>query len=70
MAERYDITGQRPSSQVNDSMRVEYTYEVTFRTKPSGYTGIIQVPVSQYNPDTVHALVDALAANLEAVGKL
>lgn len=70
MADNYDITGQRPSSRVSPDMRIEDTYTVSFRTKPSGYVGVVQVPVGQYNPDYVHQLVDAQARNLEAIGNL
>ena len=70
MADNYTITGQRPSSRVSPNMSIERTYEVTFTTKPSGYVGVLEIPVGQFNPDNVHQLVNAQAVNLEAVGNL
>lgn len=70
MADNYTVTGQRPSSRVNANMNIERTYEVTFTTKPSGFVGVAEIPVGQFNPDNVHATIDPLALNLEAVAKL
>lgn len=70
MADRYQVTDQRPSSHVTRAGQIENTYVVTFVTKPGNITGTVEIPVGQYDPTNVHRILDAQAANLESIANL
>jgi hypothetical protein len=69
MAEGWTPTYQRQTTRITNGGRFEQVMEVHFRTD-HGTEAYIDVPLSQYQPDRVKALVDAYVANIAAVHEL
>lgn len=65
----YTIIGQELTEDLTPDGRFVDTWRITYQT-PAGVTAYVRVPASQYNPDTVHALISANVANVEAVHAL
>lgn len=71
MAESYDVTAQRQTTNMMPDGRFGDVVEITFVTKPSGIVLRQDVPVSQYsNVETVRELLADRAAQAEAIHKL
>lgn len=70
MAETYTVTGSTRGVEANGSGGFTRTMEVAFTTLPSNIAGVIIVPESQYNPESLRPLLEAAAANAEAVHAL
>jgi hypothetical protein len=70
MADRYVVTGQRQTVELDASGRALAGVEITFTTKPSNVVSAITVPAPQYTPDEVARLLDEAAANVEAIHAL
>ncbi len=69
MSDSWQVVGQRQSSVRGPSGGLEDAMVVSFKTA-KGNMGQITVPMSQYNPATVHELVDAQATQIDAVSAL
>lgn len=67
MADTYEVTGQRQTTRLSPSGQFQEVVEVAFTTKPSGASGTVVVPVSQYQPDAVIDMLTRQAAALETV---
>ena len=65
MADTYEVTAQRQTTRLSPSGQFTEVVEVSFTTKPSGATGTVVVPVSQYQPDAVIGMIERQAAALE-----
>jgi hypothetical protein len=70
MADTYQVTGQRQTVEPTDTGSIARGVEITFTTKPSNVTSTVVVPESQYTPDEVRRILEAAAANVEAVHTL
>lgn len=65
----WQVTGQQPTTQVNDVGTVQQGIKVQFRTG-NGTAGSIFVPMAQYTPDNVRALIAGQAAIIDQVDAL
>lgn len=70
MASDYTITAQRQSQTLDAQGQVSQVMVVTFQTVPEGVVGSIDVPLAQYNENTVRSLVEARVAQIRAVHSL
>lgn len=70
MAGTYDVVSVGPTILDPRAGRDPRGVLVTFVTKPSGLSGEIRVPETDANPATLGPLLDAAAANLEAIKNL
>jgi len=69
MSESWQVVGQRQSTVRNASGQFEDAMIVTVKTG-KGNTFNLTIPMSQYTPANVHALIDAQAAQVDAVSSL
>ena len=70
MADTYDIVTIQPRTRSDGGNVFRRVQEVTFRTKPSGIVGTLDVADADLSPDAVDELVKARAALLEQVKAL
>lgn len=70
MAETFQVTAQRQTSTVDAQGNVVPVMAVSFTTYPSGVTGSVDVPLAQYDADTVRSMIEARVAQIEAVHSL
>lgn len=70
MASDYTVTTQRQSQTLDAQGQVQPVMVVTFQTVPEGVVGSIDVPLAQYNEDTVRSLIEARVAQIRAVHNL
>ncbi len=70
MADTYTIVSQVPRVRSAPGGQFTRVIEVTFTTKPSGQTGMVDIPADGYGPDTVADIVAAQAAAIERVQHL
>lgn len=69
MAPTFQITAQRQTQEITADGRVVPVMEVTFVT-PTGTSASINVPIANYSPEYVAALVGDYAARIESVSAL
>lgn len=69
MADGWQVVGQRQSSVRSPSGAFEDAMIVSYKTA-DGTIGQVTVPMSQYSPEHVHALIDAQASQVSAVSSL
>ena len=60
------VVGQRQTTVIDDAGQITPVMAVTFKTE-KGLTGIVDVPLSQYNVENVRKAVGAKAATLDGV---
>lgn len=65
----WKVTGQTEYTQVNPTGSPVQGMKVLFQTG-QGHPGSIFVPLAQYTPHNVRALINTAAANIDAVGML
>lgn len=70
MAATYKVTGSNRSVQQTPGGGFVRTMEVSFITEPSNVAGVIEVPETQYTPEHLAPLLEAAAANIEAIHAL
>lgn len=70
MAATYDIVSQVPRTRIDPGGTPTQTVLITFKTKPSGQVGQVDVPASMYTIDEVDRLATVKAALIEAVQAL
>jgi hypothetical protein len=70
MADNFTIVSQAPVTDADASGTFVPAMEIRFTTKPSAVPGRVRVPISQYTPDNVAAIVAANARLLEQVQQL
>jgi hypothetical protein len=70
MAATFTITGIVPKTRSAPGGLFTSVQQVTFTTKPSEITGVIDVPSQTFTPDEVDRLVSEQAKLLEAVKAL
>lgn len=70
MADSYQVVSQRQTQTIDPSGNVVGVMEVTFMTQPSGVTASVDVPLAQYNAETVRAMIDARVDQIEQVHQL
>lgn len=70
MAADYDVVAQRQTQTLDAQGQTTSVMVVTFQTKPEGIIGSVDIPIAQYSPDTVAALVEARVQALKAVHAL
>lgn len=60
------VTGQRQTTVIDASGQITPVMAVTFKTE-KGIVGTVDVPLSQYNIDSVRQAVGAKAATLDGI---
>lgn len=70
MADTYEITSTNEVLDVSDPTKPVQSERITFRSKATGASGTITVPVEGLTPDRVHELVAARVATLDAIHAL
>lgn len=70
VASDYTISAQRQSQTLDAQGQVQQVMVVSFQTIPEGVVGSIDVPLAQYNENTVRSLVEARVAQIRAVHSL
>lgn len=70
MASNFMVVDQMPATIRTASGNIEDGVQITFTTKPSGVTGVVRVPASQYTPAEVEKILSAQAAIIEQVHRL
>lgn len=70
MADVYEIVRAAPRTRAEPGGAFTQVQLVTFRTKPSGYIGTLEVPDAAFTPEEVDRLVREKTAVLEAVAHL
>lgn len=70
MADTYEIVNQKPRSRSEPGGLIQNVVAITFKTKPSGVVGIVDVPETVYSADEVDKIISAKAALLETVQNL
>lgn len=70
MADNFTIIGQRRTSKPGPNGQLQDIFQVDFVTKPNNVASTVDVPDTQYNPETVLQLVTQAAANIEAIHTL
>lgn len=65
----WTVTGQRETQQIGPSGQFQRGMEISFMTN-AGNAGTVWVPYNQYTPGNVAMVIDARAAQLDAVGGL
>jgi len=70
MAETYKVTSSTRTVEQSPGGGFTKTVDVGFLTIPSNVAGVITVPESQYNPESLRPLLEQAAANIEAVHAL
>lgn len=70
MASDYTVTGQRQSQTLDAQGQVQQVMVVTFQTVPEGVVASLDVPLAQFNEDTVRSLIEARVAQIRAVHAL
>lgn len=69
MADKWTVLRQEAMTAANPAGGFHQVIRVTFRTA-AGVTSFVDVPRESYNVDNVRALIDAHAADLDAVASL
>jgi len=70
MADSYVITNTTPRTRSAPGGQFTKVQEVTFQALPSKQYGQVDIPLDDFTPDNVAAVVAPLAANLNAVKNL
>ena len=65
----WKVTGQTEYTQVTGSGAPQAGIKVMFTTG-QGHNGSVFIPAAQYNPANARRLIEAAAANMDAVGML
>lgn len=67
---KWRVIGQTPRSELNQRGQFVDMIEVTFELLPTGTTGTVKVPLSQYTEEYVQQQVHELASRMWAVENL
>lgn len=70
MAETYEIVTVAPRTRSEPGGQFVNVQSVTFKTKPSGLTGMVDIPAQVFSATEVDRIVVPLARELEAVKNL
>lgn len=65
----WSVTSQAEYTQIQPDGTPVRGYKVYYRTG-NGQTGSVFVPPESYNPESVRAMIQAAAANTDAIGAL
>lgn len=66
----YTITGQAEVLDTTDVTNPRPAMRVTFKSKASGVSGTVTIPLSDYSPASVHDLVTERVTAIDAVHEL
>lgn len=67
MADTYTITGQQESLDTTDVTAPVRTMRITFKSNASGVTGTVNVPLADYNAQTVNDAIVDYVTRIDAV---
>lgn len=70
MADTYKVTNQRQTVELGPDGRFRDVMEVSFQTDPAGVHGQVRVPLDQYGPERVDAMISDYVDKIHGVHEL